>query len=289
MLDLIYRYDPRWGLERLLPVDAADARRMLEQGNREFAQMVEFDKEEGTTTTRIVPIDLEELGAAPADGSAPLHSPFAVVLGCSDARVPTELVFHQSCNDMFVVRVAGNILGSECLGSIDYAINSLADSLRLVVVLGHSRCGAVTAAVDTFLAPANYLSYTTSHHLRSILDRLLSTVHGAAKSLAGIWGDSVVDRPGYRDALIEMSVTLNAAVVAHTLHREYPPQDGSRIEVVFGVYDLVTRTVGARGLADEREEGDSRLGDPPANLAEFLAFSSRLAQHSTIRRLLESS
>ncbi|WZO98168.1 carbonic anhydrase [Isosphaeraceae bacterium EP7] len=287
MLDIIYRYDPRWGLERLLPVDAADARRMLEQGNREFAQMVEFDKGDESTTTRIVPIDLEELGVAPADGTAPLHSPFAVVLGCSDARVPTELIFHQSCNDMFVVRVAGHVLGSECLGSIDYAIGTLAESLKVVVVLGHSRCGAITAAVDTFLAPANYLSYSNSHHLRSILDRLLSTVQGAAKTLVGIWGDSVVERPGYRDALIEMSVTLNAAVVAHTLRREYPQQGDSRIEVVFGVYDLVTRKVGARGLADEAEEGDSHLGDPPENLAEFLVFSSRLARHHTIRKLLE--
>jgi carbonic anhydrase len=94
MLDIIDRYDPRWGLERLLPVDAADARRMLELGNREFSQRVEFDRREGSTT-RIVPIELEKLGAGPADETVPRLSPFAVVLGCSDARVPTELVFHQ--------------------------------------------------------------------------------------------------------------------------------------------------------------------------------------------------
>ena len=102
--------------------------------------------------------------------------PFAAVLGCSDARVPIELIFNEGPNDLFVVRVAGNGLGNDVLGSLRYAIDHLRDSLRLVVVLGHSGCGAMSAAVDSFLEPAGYLPLATNHALRSILDRQLIVV-----------------------------------------------------------------------------------------------------------------
>ena len=86
----------------------------------------------------------------------PKQSPFAAVLGCSDARVPIELVFNEGPNDLFVVRVAGNGIGSDVLGSLRYTIEHLRDSLRLVVVLGHSGCGAISTAVDMFMEPAGY-------------------------------------------------------------------------------------------------------------------------------------
>src|SRR5690606_29904321 len=122
--------------------------------------------------------------------------PFAVVLGCSDARVPTEMVFHQGCNDLFVVRVAGNVLGSECLGSIDYALHQMSESIKIVVVLGHSGCGAVTAAVDAFLQPANYLAVASSHPLRAIVDRLMLPVRGTAKAIEVEYGAEAAERPG---------------------------------------------------------------------------------------------
>ena len=77
------------------------------------------------------------------------QSPFAVVLGCSDSRVPIEIVFNQSLGDLFVVRVAGNILSDHVIGSVEYAIETF--GCPLVMVLGHSNCGAVTAAVDAVL------------------------------------------------------------------------------------------------------------------------------------------
>ena len=85
---------------------------------------------------------------------APKQRPFAAVLGCSDARARIELIFNEGPNDLFVVRVAGNGLGNDVLGSLRYAIDHLRGSLRLVVVLGHSGCGAMSAAVDSFLEPA---------------------------------------------------------------------------------------------------------------------------------------
>ena len=116
------------------------------------------------------PCDLEFLAGDPA---LPKQRPFAAILGCSDARVQVELIFNEGPNDLFVIRIAGNGLGTEVLGSLKYAVDHLSGSLKLIVVLGHSGCGAVTAAVDVFLNPTDYLSLTTTHSFRSILDGLL--------------------------------------------------------------------------------------------------------------------
>ena len=72
--------------------------------------------------------------------------------------MPIELIFNEGPNDLFVIRVAGNGLGTDVLGSLKYAVDNLSGSLKLIVVLGHSGCGALTAAVDVFLNPENYLS-----------------------------------------------------------------------------------------------------------------------------------
>jgi carbonic anhydrase len=91
------------------------------------------------------------------------QEPMAVVLGCSDSRVPPEVLFDQELGDLFVVRVAGNVVAPTQVGSVEFAIEAL--GTRLVVVLGHSRCGAVTAALDP--SPAD-----PSPGLASILDRI---------------------------------------------------------------------------------------------------------------------
>ena len=87
----------------------------------------------------------------------PKQAPFAVVIGCSDARVPTEMIFGQGFNDLFVIRVAGNVLGDVCLGSIDFAVEALSESVKLLVVLGHSGCGAVTGGGGRLPAAAKVL------------------------------------------------------------------------------------------------------------------------------------
>ena len=145
-----------------------------------------------------------------ADG-APSQRPFAAILGCSDARVPLELIFNEGPNDLFVVRAAGNEFGSDALGSLRYAIDHLGGSLKLIVVLGHSGCGAVSAAVDVFLNPADYLSLATARSLREILDRLLVVVQASARKLVSAFGADVVLRAGYRSALVETAIITNAA------------------------------------------------------------------------------
>jgi hypothetical protein len=106
------------------------------------------------------------------------------------------------------------------------------------VVLGHSGCGAVSAAVDVFLEPEKYLSLSTSHALRSILDRLLVVVQASAKKMQETFGTDVTLNPRYREALVEMSVVLNAALAAYTLQQEMGNRGISDLKAAYGVYLL---------------------------------------------------
>jgi carbonic anhydrase len=100
------------------------------------------------------------------------QAPFAILLGCSDSRVPAELVFDQGFGDLFVIRVAGNIVAPSLVGSVEFAASTF--GTRLVVVMGHSRCGAVTAALDELRGGAT----TQSKNLRAIVDRIRPALEG---------------------------------------------------------------------------------------------------------------
>lgn len=279
MFEIIYRYDPAIPSQRRVPADAAEARRRLEEGNRTFVSLGAGAPE----GSRVVYFDLADLGVA-AESGGPVQRPFAVVIGCSDARVPIELIFDRACNELFVVRVAGNVLGQEQLGSIDYAVDNLGADLKLLVALGHSKCGAVTAAVDAFLRPGDYLGLVSSHHVRAIVNSLFPAVRGAATALAAGWGDAVARRAGYRAALIECAVVLNAALTASILHAEFaaPARD---LRVVFGVYDLGSRRVQVP-LASAGGAAHPGLLEAPSGLDEFRALGARLVTSPGIRRLL---
>jgi len=278
MIDIVYRYDPAQPPERQPPASAEEARRRLEDGNDGFASLVDGP----AGTRRVVNFYLADIGVA-APGSVPRQEPFAVVLGCSDARVPVELIFDQACNNLFVVRVAGNVLGQEQLGSIDYAARYLGQHLKLLVVLGHSHCGAVTAAADAYLKPADYLGLSSRHHIRAIVNTLFPAVRGAAAVLALHWGDAVTQRPGYRAALIEVAVMLNAALKATILQEEFADEAHDR-RVVFGVYDLATRRVNVplRGTAAPA----SCLLPCPADRKEFQQLAVEMASSPLIASLL---
>ena len=94
------------------------------------------------------------------------QDPFAIILGCSDSRVSSEIIFDQGLGDLFVVRVAGNIVAPSQIGSIELAVERF--GARLVVVMGHSRCGAIQATLDSLRDP----SKNQSKNLRSIVDRI---------------------------------------------------------------------------------------------------------------------
>ena len=100
------------------------------------------------------------------------QEPFAVILGCSDSRVPVEMIFDQGLGDLFVIRVAGNIVAASQVGSVEFAAARF--GTRLVVVLGHTRCGAIQATLDELQRPSD----TQSRNLRSIVDRVRPSVEG---------------------------------------------------------------------------------------------------------------
>jgi hypothetical protein len=179
-----------------------------------FAELLARLKDESIPARRIVEVDSGDLGLLSGDIRAPKQHPFAAVLGCSDARVPVELVFTQGPNDLFVIRVAGNGLGPDVFGSLKYAMENLGGSLKLIVVLGHSGCGTLSAAVDVFLNPGDFLPLAAKHSLRGILDRLLVVVHTSARKLQQAFGSDVVHHQGYREALIEASIVTNSAFSA---------------------------------------------------------------------------
>jgi carbonic anhydrase len=129
------------------------------------------------------------------------QEPFAIVLGCSDSRVPAEIVFDQGLGDLFVIRVAGNIVAPSGIGSVEFAAERF--GTRLVVVLGHSKCGAILATLEELRRP----SEDQSRSLRSIVDRI-------RPSVAPLLATPLAQQP---DALVEQAVRANIRISANHL------------------------------------------------------------------------
>jgi carbonic anhydrase len=150
---------------------ARDALHRLKEGNRRFVSN-QFAGELSSPARRA------ELVAGQA--------PFAIVLGCSDSRVPAELVFDQGFGDLFVIRVAGNIVAPSQVGSVEFAAARF--GTRLVVVMGHSQCGAVVAALEEATGRAT----SQSRNLRSIVDRVRPAVDTVLASRGDLDDDAVI-------------------------------------------------------------------------------------------------
>ena len=279
-VEIVYRYEEKDLGVRLRPLDANSALARLMDGNRAFAELLDNVRDKVTTARRVVSVDPRDLGLASGMASAPSQHPFAAILGCSDARVPLELIFNEGPNDLFVIRVAGNGLGSDVLGSLKYAVENLGGSLKLIVVLGHSGCGAVSAAVDVFLNPGMYLSLVNRHSLREILDRLLLIVHVSAQKLQAAFGQDISQRAGYRRALIETSVVVNAALAAYSAQQEIGIPN--ELRAVYGVYLLETRRVWAPRIGDPDGAG---LAPPPRDIGEFQQLGDAIVGSSRVTAL----
>ena len=137
-------------------ISAREALERLREGNRRFVSGI---RSSDTLTSQA---RRSELVAG--------QEPFAIILGCSDSRVPAEIVFDQGLGDLFVIRVAGNIVASSQIGSVEFAAERF--GTPLVVVLGHSRCGAVLATLQEVMQPTE----NQSRNLRSIVDRVRPAV-----------------------------------------------------------------------------------------------------------------
>ena len=98
------------------------------------------------------------------------------------------MLFGQGFNDLFVIRVAGNVLGDVCMGSIEFALNALSESVKCVVMLGHLGCGAVTGAVDSYLLPLKFWSKSNPPMLRTIMQQIFVAVREADNAIKEAWG-----------------------------------------------------------------------------------------------------
>lgn len=281
-IDYVYRFDPKNPSVKPVPPDAESARQTLENGNRMFSQwMAECQAPTVSPglAKYIVPCNVHEVGMVKKAGGLPTQSPFAVVVGCSDARVPTEMIFGQGFNDLFVIRVAGNVLDNACMGSIDFAVNALSESVKVLVIVGHSGCGAVTGAVDAYLRPLKFWSRNTSPALRTILQKIFVAVREAANGLQEVWGYNASKMSGYREALIETAVCLNAAQSAFDLRQELELAGRWEIEVVYAVFNLhnhqVCMPVDPHAPASEK---NVHLAYAPTNPKEFGSLARQMAE-----------
>jgi carbonic anhydrase len=281
-IDVTYRYELQDRPARPQPVDSDAALRRLSDGNRAFAALFNDTSDDADRAQTIIRLDPRDIGFSADAPGAPKQHPFAAVLGCADARVPIELIFNEGPNDLFVLRVAGNGLGSEVLGSLKYAVDHLGDSLRLIVVLGHSGCGALSTAVDVFLDPTRYLPLATKHALRSIIDRFLVVVDASSRGLLTAFGSDVVRHPNYRQALIESSIATNAALAAYSIEQELISTDPNRLRSVYGVYLIETRTIWAPSATNS--EGVA-LAAPPRNASKFAELADAITRSDRIQRL----
>lgn len=168
-----------------------------------------------------------ELNCAPA-ALANGQEPFAVILGCSDSRVPAELIFDQGLGDLFVIRVAGNIVAPTQIGSVEFAAEQL--GTPLVVVLGHSKCGAVTATLNDMQQPAG----AGSRNLRSIVERIEPSIRPLMER--GPWDDA--------GKLMQASVRANVRASVQQLKAGSRILEGhiqaNTLAIVGAEYDLAT-------------------------------------------------
>jgi carbonic anhydrase len=174
-------------------IPARDALARLQEGNRRFVADLR------ARSTVAAPTRRSELVAG--------QEPFAIILGCSDSRVPAETVFDQGLGDLFVIRVAGNIVAPSQIGSVEFAAERF--GTRLVVVLGHTLCGAVLATLEELERPTE----RRSPNLRSITDRIQPAVEALLEG----------ERPEEPGALVRQAIRANIRASANQLRH------GSRI------------------------------------------------------------
>ena len=155
-------------------IEAQQALKRLREGNQRFVLgLRQYDEE--PDHSRRVEVALGQ-------------EPFAIILGCSDSRVPAELVFDQGLGDLFVIRVAGNIVAPSQIGSVEFAAAQF--DTRLVVVLGHSQCGAILATLDELQQPKE----DHSENIRSIVDRISPSIEPLLSDGSSFGSDTLVER-----------------------------------------------------------------------------------------------
>lgn len=198
---------------------AEQALQMLKEGNQRF---VESLKNPNATLLA-------------SNALTDVHEPYAIILGCSDARVPAEIVFDQSLGDLFVIRVAGNVVAPSQIGSVEFATEKF--GTKLVVVLGHSHCGAVTACVETLINPEQYFS----PNLQSIVDRIRPSVYNLHEIYTA--NGQAVDADELVERGIKANVRMSVSQLKHGSRALEDLVDSGQLLIVGAVYSLETGKV----------------------------------------------
>lgn len=291
VVDFIYRYNVAKPQPYFVPEGWAAAAKKLEEGNRKIVQFYQACRDGGYSRGARRPV--VELSAPEAVGSPvgadglPRQQPFAVMVGCADARVPIELLFGQEFNDIFNIRVAGNVLAEEGIGSLMYALRAFVPDLglehhrglRLAGVLGHRGCGAVTATVRAFLDPGKGAS-AFGEPIGAILRRITSpALVVAVEAMNEAFGPGAATDPGRIFETVELTVYLNAAWVAHEAQdwvNRAGPDVSDRVGVVYGVFDPSDYRVRSLPAAPGAPT-PPMFGRPPADMEELRALAATIA------------
>ncbi|MDO4895158.1 carbonic anhydrase [Moraxella sp.] len=163
------------------------------------------------------------------------QKPSAIILGCSDARVPVELIFDQGLGDLFVIRVAGNVVAPSQIGSVEFAAEKF--GTRLVVVLGHSHCGAVTACIEALVNPDAYYS----PNLQSIVDRIRPSVLNLHEITTAAGDD--VDMDELIDRSIRANVSMSVSQLKHGSRILEDMVKSGDLLIIGAEYDVATGKV----------------------------------------------
>lgn len=161
--------------------------------------------------------------------------PSAIILGCSDARVPVELIFDQKLGELFVIRVAGNVVAPSQIGSVEFAVEKF--GTELVVVLGHSNCGAVTACVEMLVNPEQ--SYAPN--LQSIVDRIRPSVYNLHEILTASEGE--VDMEEFIDRAVRANVRMSVSQLKSGSRGLEDMINNGKLTIVGAEYDVATGKV----------------------------------------------
>ena len=201
------------------PETAEQALEILKQGNARFVENVQNPQSTLLASNALTHV----------------HEPFAIILGCSDARVPAEIVFDQGLGDLFVIRVAGNVVAPSQIGSVEFAAEKF--GTKLVVVLGHSHCGAVTACVETLINPDQQFS----PNLRSIVDRIRPSVYNLHEIYTANGQD--IDAQELINRGIKANVRMSVTQLKHGSRILEDAVNNGSLIIVGAVYDLDTGKV----------------------------------------------
>ena len=224
---IAYAADPTHADQAIVP--PAEAMSRLKEGNGRYASGKQQHPHESSEDRRLLATNSYENASLifpdmtkRREELTKSQHPFAIVVGCSDSRVPPEIVFDQGLGDLFVIRVAGNVIDDHSLGSIEYAVDHLV--VRLIVVLGHQRCGAVKAAKETIAAKTK-----APAHIQSLVTAIQPAVEATLK-------DDL-------EATVEANVKNVTQALRSSVPILKPKVDSGELQVVGAYYSLDTGSV----------------------------------------------